>query len=213
MTRDVTVIDYGVGNLYSVASAIEHLGGKPRLTNDPDVVAKAGRLVLPGVGAFASGMEALRKLHLVDAIRTYAATGKPLLGICLGLQFLFDHSEEYGRHDGLGLIPGGVVRIPDVGANGLPHKIPHIGWSEIRPRPGGSWTGSLLQGVPEGSTMYFVHSFTAFPAKEEHRLADANYDGCRLSAAVSRDNIIGCQFHPERSGAFGLGIIERFLAA
>jgi glutamine amidotransferase len=175
-------------------------------------VAKADRLVLPGVGAFASGMEALAKLNLVEGVRAYAATGKPLLGICLGLQFLFDYSEEYGRHEGLGLIPGDVKRIPDVGADGTPHKIPHIGWSEIRPRPNGTWDGSLLRDVPVGSTMYFVHSFTAFPDKEEHRLADADYHGCRVSAAVSRDNITGCQFHPERSGALGLRILERFLA-
>jgi glutamine amidotransferase len=211
MTKDVTIIDYGVGNLYSVVSALEHSNGKPQLTNDPDAVAKADRLVLPGVGAFAFGMEALARLGLVEAVRAYAAAGKPLLGICLGLQFLFDYSEEHGRHEGLGLIPGSVVRIPNVGADGQPHKIPHIGWSAIQPRAGETWCNSLLADVPIGSTMYFVHSFTAFPAKEEYRLADADYHGCRVSAAVSRDNITGCQFHPERSGAIGLRIIERFL--
>ena len=214
MTRTVTVIDYGIGNLLSVTRAVEKCGARPVLSDDPKTIASADCLVLPGVGAFADGMAGLRNRDLIGPIHDFVATGNPMLGICLGMQMLLDESTEFGISDGLGLIPGRVVEIPRVGPKGAVHKVPHIGWAENRPPEGrdiGWWAGSILDGTPLGTATYFVHSFTAWPEDESHRLADADYNGCRLSAVVRRGNVYGTQFHPEKSGPAGLSILERFL--
>jgi glutamine amidotransferase len=208
----VKVIDYGMGNLHSVCRALEHVGADAALTEKPEEIAAATHLVLPGVGAFKDGMAELAKRGFVDAVRAYAKTGKPLLGICLGMQMLFEESEEFGRHEGLALMPGAVRAIPAQGADGKPHKIPHIGWNALVPPQGASWEGTLLSGIPAGTEAYFVHSFTAQPADEALRLADADYDGCRVSAVVREGRVYGCQFHPEKSGPAGLAMLRNFLA-
>ena len=207
MSLAVTMIDYGAGNLHSVKKAFRECGAEVSVTDEPAAVKNAELLVLPGVGAFADGMRGLRKKHLIEALDCYFARQRPFLGICLGMQMLLTNSDEFGSHSGLGVISGQVVRIP----TRPDMKVPHMGWSRIRPRPGGSWAGSLLKDTPVGSRFYFVHSFSAEPESEENRLADADYGGFRISAAVRQDNIIGCQFHPEMSGPLGLELLRHFL--
>lgn len=207
MTPTVTVVDYGMGNLLSVTRALEHCGAQALLESAPSRIALAEKLVLPGVGAFGQGMDELRQRGLVDALREYAASGRPLLGICLGMQMLLDGSDEFGAGAGLGLIPGWVRKLP--GQPGI--KLPHIGWSAIGPPQGASWQGSLLENVPAGHEMYFVHSFHADPADPGHRLAETAYGDYAFCSAIRKDHITGCQFHPEKSGEAGLGIVRAFL--
>jgi glutamine amidotransferase len=209
---EVTVIDYGVGNLLSVSRALERCGARVTITSDEAAILTSTKVVLPGVGAFADGMAALRAQGLDAVVRKVAATGTPLLGICLGMQMLFDESEEFGATAGLGLISGRVVRIPGMTITGEPHKIPHIGWNElVLPAQRSSWQSSLLADVEPSEALYFVHSFMAEPALPEHRLADCRYGGILIAAAVKRDNVMGCQFHPEKSGEVGLKILRRFI--
>ena len=210
---DVAVIDYGVGNLLSVSRALEHCGSQVNVTSDATAILSASRVVLPGVGAFADGMAALRALGLDLVVQKVAIAGTPLLGICLGMQMLFDESEEFGDTLGLGLIPGRVVQIPSKTTSGESHKIPHIGWNElVFPDQRDSWRSGLLADVEPGEAAYFVHSFMALPASPEIRLADCHFGGISISAVVTRDNVIGCQFHPEKSGEVGLRILGRFIS-
>ena len=168
---DVAVVDYGVGNLLSVSRALVHCGARVEVTADPAVILGAPRVILPGVGAFASGMAALREKGLDRVVAQVAASGTPLLGICLGMQMLMDTSEEFGETPGLGLIPGRVVQIPSQTTSGQSQKIPHIGWSGLRPpTPRTSWEQGLLQGIEPGDAVYFVHSYMAQPRSIEHRL-------------------------------------------
>lgn len=214
MPTQVTIVDYGVGNISSVSRAIQHFGAEARLTDNPDEIINATRLVLPGVGAFSNGMQGLRERGLVEPLRAYAASGRPLLGICLGMQMLLTASEEFGEHEGLGIIPGRVIPVAANNGNGIPLKVPHIGWSDLRIPPSRqTWDKTLLEAVSIGSGMYFVHSFSAVPTHEEHRLADTMYGDCRISAAIQMDNVTGCQFHPEKSGLAGLRIIQNFVNA
>ena len=213
MSVEVTVVDYDAGNLFSVSRAVETCGGTVVLAETPDQIASARRLILPGVGAFSAGMAALEERRLVDAIIRYAESGRPLLGICLGMQLLMDVGEEFGRHRGLGLIGGTVVPVPGRGIDNQPHPIPHIGWNQLRPANGEvSWTEKILDGVTAGQAVYFVHSFMAEPTDPNHRIADSYYDGQRVTAIIGRDAIIGVQFHPEKSAATGLGMIANFMA-
>jgi glutamine amidotransferase len=208
----VTVVDYGMGNLLSVRRALEHVGAEPRLTSDPDEVAAAERLVIPGVGAFADGMRELETRGLVEPIRAAAESGRPVLGICLGLHLLMDESEEFGRHEGLGILPGRVVELARH-ANGTRLKVPHIGWGSIHP-PGGpaaeAWRGSPLEPLHDGVDVYFVHSFVVEPADPSLTLAVAQSDGRRFPAALRRGAVSGTQFHPEKSGPAGLAIVAAF---
>jgi glutamine amidotransferase len=208
--RSVTVVDYGRGNLLSVARALEHCGATVTFADEPGPVTAAERLVLPGVGAFGDAMAELARRGLDEAIHAFAATGRPFLGICLGMQLLLDVSEEFGAHGGLGLVPGAVTAVPASGADGRPHRVPHIGWNALHPANGG-WDGTVLGGVAPGSSVYFVHSFAAHPDSESDRLADCDYDGVRIAAAIRRGAWTGCQFHPEKSGPVGLRIIENFV--
>ena len=207
MKPSVTVVEYGMGNLLSVTRALEHCGAQVTLESSPLFIAKAKMLVLPGVGAFGHGMAELQQRGLVDALRNYAAGGRPMLGICLGMQMLLGGSDEFGASTGLGLIPGWVRKLPE--QPGI--KLPHIGWSAIQPPQGASWEGSLLQDVSAGHEMYFVHSFHADPVDPAHRLAETSYGDYAFCSVVRKDNITGCQFHPEKSGEIGLGIIRNFL--
>lgn len=213
MRYRVTVIDYGISNLLNVVRAFEHLGAEVNVTNDPDEVVGADRLVLPGVGAFGDGMAGLNALGLVEPIRRYVDSARPFLGICLGMQMMLDRSEEFGSHRGLGLISGEVVAIPAITVDGRPHKIPHIGWNTIvATEAGGSWRRTVLDRIEEGSSLYFVHSYMVVPADPTNRLADCDYGGHRISAVIRSGNIYGCQFHPEKSGEVGLRILRNFLA-
>lgn len=212
MKPRVTIIDYGVGNIYSVCRAFEHCGADVYLTDSVEDILKAERLILPGVGAFADGMAGLKERNLIEPIKEFTSRGKPFLGICLGMQIMLDESEEFGLNEGLGLIPGKVAAIPSVDSEGVPHKIPHIGWNEIYAPVGISWEGSILGNTLEKSSFYFVHSYAAVPLMHEHRLADCSYNGQRVTAVIRHEHMYGCQFHPEKSGTEGLRIIQTFLS-
>lgn len=207
----VTVVDYGIGNLYSVRRALETSGAEVRMASDAAGIAGAERLVLPGVGAFADGMQGLHERGLVEPLRRYGASGRPLLGICLGMQMLATVSEEFGVHHGLGLIPGRVVPIPGRTTAGTALKIPHIGWSAISPSGKAEWQGTLLEATAPGTPVYLVHSYHVVPEDADHRLADCDYGGQRITAAIRRGAIAGCQFHPEKSGPAGLDMLAAFL--
>ena len=210
-TPEVTIIDYGVGNLLSVKRGFEHCGAKVVLTSEPNLILASQRVVLPGVGAFPNAMDALQNLNLVSIIKELAIIGTPLLAICLGMQLLMDESEEFGLTTGLGLIPGRVVPVPDKTVEGASQKIPHIGWSSLHDScENSNWTGTLLQDNQLGDPVYFVHSYMAKPAIPKNRVAHAMYGGHRISAVVSKDQITGCQFHPEKSGEVGLKILRKF---
>jgi len=207
----VVIIDYGVGNLLSVQRAVEECGAEAITSSDPDVIARAERVILPGVGAFANGMQALESLGLVEVIKALATDGIPLLGICLGMQLLLDESEEHGVTKGLGIIPGRVVPVPNVSPDGTPLKIPHIGWNSLVVFEGATWNGTILQSSTPGDAVYFVHSFMAAPEDPLMRVADCLYGGNRIAAIIGKENVYGCQFHPEKSGPSGLKILQNFL--
>ncbi len=209
----VVVVDYGMGNLLSVRRALEHVGAEVEQCADPNALGVAPKIILPGVGAFADGMAQLRRLGLDVALREAAQRRTPIMGICLGMQMLFDSSEEFGHSAGLGLIPGRVVGIPRVGENGVLRKIPHIGWNDLVLAGGRqNWRGSALEAVAEGSSVYFVHSFMAVPDDPADCLSNCLYEGQALTAAVAHGHVSGCQFHPEKSGQVGLSVMRQFLA-
>ena len=200
----IAVIDYGVGNLFSLCRSLEAIGQQPVVTGDPALLRQADRLFLPGVGAFQDAIAKLRQTGLDQVIKEEAAKGKPILGICLGMQLLFEESLEFGRWEGLGLIPGKVV--PMEGVIPADYKIPHIGWNALHfPQKD---RHPLLGTVQEGDCVYFVHSFYATDC-DEAVIATAEY-GAELTAAVARGNVMGCQFHPEKSGDVGLNILRTF---
>lgn len=211
MGTPVTVVDYGSGNLFSVTRALEHCGGTPTTALDAAAIDSAERLVLPGVGAFADGMQGLRERGLVEPLRRYAASGRPLLGICLGMQMLAGSGEEFGRHEGLGIVPGRVLPVPAQDTDGTPQKIPHIGWAELEPWHATAWDNSLLHSTPAATAVYLVHSYHFLPDQDSDGLAVCLYGGHRITAAVQRGRTIGCQFHPEKSGPAGLRLLSVFL--
>lgn len=199
----VAIIDYGVGNLFSLKSSFRAIGEEAVVTEEPEVIRSADKLVLPGVGAFGDAAALLRKNGMDQVVCAEAAAGKPLLGICLGMQLLFDYGVEYGRHEGLGLIPGSVQPIRPV----IPaaYKVPHIGWNGLHfPRE----KSPLFRYVQEGDCVYFVHSFYGADCNESV-IATAEY-GPELTAAVAKGNVYGVQFHPEKSGSVGLHILRAF---
>lgn len=209
---EVTVIDYGVGNLLSVERGFEHCGARVTLTADPEKILASKLVVLPGVGAFSNAMQALERLRLVPVIRELGMRQTPLLGICLGMQLLLDESEEFGNTAGLGLVPGRVIPVPTQTLSGTVQKIPHIGWSALQPSgPLSGWDGTLLQDIRSGEATYFVHSYMALPTDPAHRIAECVYGGHLIPATIRRDQITGCQFHPEKSGEVGLKILRRFI--
>lgn len=205
-------MDYGVGNLLSVRRALEHCGANVSVTADHEELLSAPRVILPGVGAFANAMAELHARGLDEISREIAARGIPLLGICLGMQMLLDESEEFGIAAGLGLVAGRVVPVPTNAADGKPHKIPHIGWNSlVLPAGRQSWAGSLLAEIGRNEAVYFVHTFMAPPVDPRDRVADCVYGGIQIPAVIERDNVCGCQFHPEKSGEVGLKILRAFL--
>ena len=199
----IAIIDYGVGNLFSLCSSLNSIGAEAIVTPDPDTIHRADRIILPGVGAFADAAEKLRASGLDQVLLEEAARGKPVMGICLGMQMLFEESHEYGIHKGLGLIPGRV--IPMAGYIPAELKIPHIGWNPLIIKGD---KHPLLRYVEEGDCVYFVHSYFATDCTDAV-IATAEY-GRELTAAVARGNVMGCQFHPEKSGKVGLSILKAF---
>ena len=198
----VGIVDYGVGNLFSLRSSLVAIGADAFVSSDPEELKKADRILLPGVGAFGDAAEKLRASGLADFIKEEIKKGKPLLGICLGMQLLFEKSFEYGEHAGLGLIPGEIRPIADVIPKEL--KIPHIGWNPLHFHK----ESPLFSKIKEGDCVYFVHSFYATKC-DDAVIASAEY-GAPLTAAVAKDNVFGCQFHPEKSGKVGLSILKAF---
>ncbi len=218
----IAIVDYGAGNLRSVQKALERVGATAVVTADPAALDPARGIVLPGVGAFGDGMENLRARRLVAPLLRQVAAGKPLLGICLGMQLLFDESEEMGRHEGLRLLPGRVVRFPE---NDL--KVPHIGWNQLRMvnhvsrityhvsgvgcRVSGVTSHDLLASIPDGSYAYFVHSYYPVPDEPGDVLATTEY-GVEFASVVGRGRVWGAQFHPEKSQEIGLQLLANFAA-
>ena len=196
----VGIIDYGVGNLFSLQSSFRAIGQEAFVSGDPEQLKKADRLVLPGVGAFEDAAKKLRQSGMADFVRQQAAEGKPLLGICLGMQLLFEKSYEYGEHEGLGLLKGLVVPMAEKIPGDL--KIPHMGWNALEIRQG------KLLAEANGQYVYFVHSFYAENCEDS--LAAVTEYGASITAAVEQGNIFGCQFHPEKSGNVGLNILRKF---
>ena len=198
----IAIVDYGVGNLFSLQSSLEAIGAETVVTADSEVIRSADKILLPGVGAFEDAARKLRASGLDQVIIEQAQAGKPLLGICLGMQMLFEKSYEYGEHPGLGLIPGAVV--PMAGVIPAELKIPHIGWNALHIQK----DSPLFRYIQDGDCVYFVHSYYAAQC-DPYVIATAEY-GAELTAAVAKDNVYGCQFHPEKSGSVGLAILRAF---
>ncbi len=197
----IAVVDSGVANLRSVSNALNHLGATMKIAHTPDDLHGADKIILPGVGAFAAGMEQLNRRGFVEPLRALARQGVPILGICLGMQLLFERSEEMGETEGLGLLPGTIVRFPTDGP-----KVPHIGWNQLQHKG----NTLLLNGVPAGGYAYFVHSYYAAVPSPEMILATTDY-GIDFPAVVGCNNVFGAQFHPEKSQHTGLRLLTNFM--
>jgi len=218
MKKEVTIIDYGMGNLFNVVRAFERLDCKLIITNDYDKIMKSDRLLLPGVGGFEDGISNLKDNGLDNAIKEFAQTGRSLFGICLGMQLLMTLSEENGIHDGLDLIKGKVVQFSGTNADSNNYKIPQMGWNALQPPnkiENGTgnifWKDSILNNLDETPYMYFVHSYFVVPEDNKICLAETAYGKDLFCSVFQKDQIIGCQFHPERSGEEGLKIIRNFI--
>jgi imidazole glycerol-phosphate synthase subunit HisH len=209
--KQLVIIDYGLGNLFSLRRALTHIGYEPTISSEPDVIQNASHLFLPGVGAFGDGMKNLDKAHLIDPIKEAVQQGTPLMGICLGMQLLMSESEEFGLHKGLNLISGRVVRFQDA----VPpkrYKVPNIGWCAIEvPESQKNRNNGLLRGVNDGSYFYFVHSYKVTPNHTELTVAVTDYAEGKFCSVIVKDLIYGCQFHPEKSGDAGLRVLKNFV--
>ncbi|MCP3870261.1 MAG: imidazole glycerol phosphate synthase subunit HisH [Gammaproteobacteria bacterium] len=202
----INVLNYGFGNVRSVWNAVSAVGGQPRFCDQPEQLSSGDALIIPGVGAFPSAIKRLRDNDFVDPILELAASGKPVLGICLGMQLLFTSGNEHRKTDGLGLIPGRVLQLDTLpGA-----RLPNIDWLPLEPPQGVTWSGILAK-EDRGEFVYFVHSFAAHPDSARHIVATARYQGQPFTAMVRDQNVWGTQFHPEKSGAFGLKLLKRFV--
>lgn len=199
----IAIVDYGVGNLFSLKCSLDYIGADCAVTADPETIRAAGKVILPGVGAFGDAVSKLRATGLDQVVLEHAGTGKPLLGICLGMQLLFERSFEYGEHTGLGLLEGAVVPLTQELLE-APLKIPHMGWNNLDFRR----ESPLLKGIREGDSVYYVHSF--FAPVGEYTAASSRYGNADVSGLVQKDNIFGTQFHPEKSGEVGLAILRAF---
>lgn len=203
----IAIVDTGSGNLRSVAKALAHVGGAPTITSDPELVRRADRVVVPGQGAFGAFVRGMHDRGLEAALREVIAGGRPFLGICLGLQVLFDESEEQGPVPGLGVLPGRVLRFRPASPA---CKVPHMGWNQVQ--RAGAGPDPLLAGIPDGTWFYFVHSYYAAPARAADVALTCEYE-VSFAAAVRRDNVFACQFHPEKSQAAGLRLLANFVEA
>jgi len=208
----VAVLDSGLGNVYSMHRATLTTGGDPQITREPEDIAKADILIIPGVGSFPAFMEYLKSTGLDEAIRLFASTGRPILGVCLGMHVLFREGQEAGTTRGVGLLEGNVVPLPKEQRGGKLLRQPHMGWSSIRFK-GDQSTTLFKSETASQSTLYFAHSFVALPTHQELISADFSYGGYNFPAIVEKENVVGVQFHPERSGPIGLRMLTHFLLA
>jgi glutamine amidotransferase len=204
----VAIIDYKMGNLFSIAQACESMGIKAVITDQKQVITNADGIILPGVGAYGDAMDVLRSKDLIPVIKDVVQMGTPFLGICLGMQLLFSVSHEFGSYEGLGIIPGEVVRLQTDSTHYRPVKVPHVQWNKIEKC--GTWETSLLSECPAGAFMYFVHSFYAEPEDKSVTVSMTRYGPNYFCSSVLHKNIFACQFHPEKSGTHGLGIYKAF---
>ena len=202
----IALIDYGMGNLRSVEKALEHCGGQVKIVTTPAEILAADKVVLPGVGAIRDAIDRINSTGIADAVKQTISAGRPLLGICLGLQMLFDRSFEHGEFPGLGVIPGDVVRFDFTGTQNEALKIPHMGWNAIKFKS----DCPLFTGIDQGAYVYFVHSYYVCPKDPSVTAATCNY-GCDFTAAVWKDNLFATQFHPEKSQSVGLKMLENFV--
>lgn len=205
----IAIVDYDVGNIKSIFSALEKVGAEAVITRNKEDILTADGVILPGVGAFSHGMEKLYQYDLVETVKEFVQTNKPLLGICLGMQMLFNSSSEFGETLGLALIPGKVVKLTTLSTEY--QKLPHVSWSEVHEKELGYWKNTILTGITPNEHMYFVHSFIAVPDSVEDILSTSIYSGQDFCSAVKHNNIYGCQFHPEKSAVEGLKIISNFI--
>ncbi len=210
MTPKVAIIDYGLGNLFSINQACEHAGLAPIITADVNIISSADALILPGVGAFGDAMQSLHQNNLIEPILDFVHTGKPFMGICLGMQLLFTESEEFGQHKGLNLIEGRIVKFPETNHHGEKIRVPQIQWNQIKPNDKSIWDNSVLKDVPDGTYMHFVHSYFAIPDEQQHILSYSEYEGIRYASAVVKNNITGIQYHPEKSADLGIKIYQNW---
>lgn len=207
----ITIIDYGHGNLKSVFRALENIGQKSNISSDPSEIVKSDKLILPGVGAFESGIKSLEKMCLLDPILDFLKKGNPLLGICLGMQLLFTKGKEHGNNNGINIIPGTVDLISNKKKNGEIRKVPHVGWGNLKKMDNSiEWKNTCLENIKENDFVYFTHSYAPNVENNKYILALTDYDECLIPAAVKKDNVTGLQFHPEKSGKTGLKILEDF---
>ncbi len=209
MSKKTIIVDYALGNLFSVQQACLHVGLDAEISNDPEKVAAADGLILPGVGAFGAAMHNLRSLGLEAPLKAQVAAGKPFLGICLGLQLLFTDSVEFGSQGGLDLLPGKVLRIP-AEINGQKTRVPQIGWNQILAPEHRTWEGTPLAQLQEGAYMYFVHSYYCQPDNPADILTETDYMGLKYCSGVQRGNILAFQFHPEKSGPDGVEVYRKW---
>lgn len=208
---NVVVIDYGIGNVFSVIRALERLGIKGVLTSDPKQIMNADKVILPGVGAFGRAASRLADMKLDRVIHDYVKTTKPFLGICVGMQLLMDVGEEFGEHAGLGIIPGRVRKLSAVDAKGNACRIPLIGWTEIEEARPGAWDNTPFSKRTGQNAFYFVHSYHAVVTDQRHCIAMHRLGDTKIISAVRHENVLGVQFHPEKSGDVGLKMLSRFL--
>lgn len=202
----IIIVDYGLSNLYSISKALERFSDNIRITDEPSVLESADAAVLPGVGSFEEGMKGLERRGLAKSLQNFANSGKPLLGICLGAQLLLKQGYEFGVFEGLNIIDGEVVKFSDT----VDAKIPHIGWNELYAGEV-HWSGTILDEIKERATMYFVHSYILRPSRKQDILALSEYGGHEFCSIIRKENVYGCQFHPEKSGEVGLHILKNFV--
>lgn len=202
----IAILDYGIGNVRSISNAIEKIGALPNITRNEKAILDSDALILPGVGAFAHGMNNLYSYQLANLIHKFVDSGKPFLGICLGMQLLLESSNEFGETKGLGLIKGNVNKLPAKKA-----KLPHVAWSAIKPPQPTRWNGTILENAKAEANFYFVHTFVAEPLNNTDVLSLTEFDGQNFCSSVHCENVYGVQFHPEKSGENGLRIFKDFL--
>ncbi len=209
--KKVVIVDYGHGNLYSINQACVHVGFNPIISSQPEDILSADSLILPGVGAFKVAMDELDKKDLIEPIKAFVNKGNFLMGVCLGMQLLFDESEEFGANKGLGLVDGKIIRFPKT-INGIKVRVPHIGWNKLfLDNSFDKWRKSPLHEIENKDFMYFIHSYYAVPKNEDNILSQTNYQDLTYCSSVQKGNVFGFQFHPEKSSEKGLSIYNNFL--
>ena len=209
---NVVVIDLGIGNLMSIIRGLEYCGAKVIVTSNPEIILNSSHVVLPGDGAFKFAMEQVKKRNLLNTLKSFNKSNSNLLGICIGMQMLFDESSEFENYEGLGLISGKVVPIPNKDTNGKKLTLPHIGWNNLQKSDHlKNWNETLLENNKVKDEMYFIHSYMAAPSNPSCKVAECIYGGHKITAVVMKNKMTGCQFHPEKSGNLGLKILKKFI--